>query len=320
MPAAQHAELSSNDITGWMFQAYEEAMEQSWVSAVANEYSSDSASETYEGIGNVPAMREWLGGKQAQSFSRQSLVITNKDWESTLAIKVKDMRRDKTGFLRTRISELMMRAVEHQAKLISDLIEAGAGTTVASTYDSKALFSNTHSVGDSGTMDNLIDVDISTIPAAVHGSTTAPSPAEAARATAQAVKTMLGFKDDKGEPINMFNRSFTVMVPVGLSDAFDEAFSSDRLDQNGANPLRSSTRNTYSLVVNPRLTWTTKFAVFANDAPFKTFISQIEDGPTFKTLEGGDHEFKENERLYSVEKSGNVGLGRFDKAVQVTMT
>lgn len=304
-----------------MFQAYEEAMGRSWVSSIANEMTSDSATETYEGVGNVPAVREWLGGKQVNGLTRQTLTITNKDWESTIGFKVKDLRRDKTGFLRMRIAELMQRAVEHDAKLISDLIEAGAGTTVAACYDGAALFSDSHSVGDSGTIDNKISVDISALPAADHGTVTEPSVAEFARSVTKGVKAMLAFKDDKGEPINQFNRAFLVMVPTGLSDVADEAMSSVQIDRTAANPLTNSMRNTYQVVVNPRLTWTDKFAVFATDAPFKSFISQIEYAPRFTELaEGSDHAFRENEHLYSVEKSGNVGLGRFDKCVQVTMT
>ncbi len=62
-------------------------------------------------------------------------------------------------------------------------------------------------------------------------------------------------------------------------------------------------------------------AIFRTDAPFKSLIIQHEVEPIVKALgAGSDNEFLNNEMLVSVEKSGNVGIGRFDQACLVTMT
>lgn len=329
--AQQYDYIGVKGIIGMYFQALEMYAGTSWTSRLANTFTSTAASETYAGIGNVPQLREWLGGKQPKGFTEQSLVITNKDYEATLRIKNKDRRRDKTGQLQARIGELAQRALSHDAALLSTLIVNGAATTYASCYDSKALFADDHSVGSSGTIDNNISVDISALPTGdttgSHGSTTAPSVGEMALSIQAAITALYGFKDDQGEPANEFMSEVIVMVPPGLSAVAQASVSSVYMAQGMSNPIvlgqksPSGAMLRVDVVVNPRLTWTAQFAVFRADAPFKPLIIQQEVAPVLKALaEGSDNEFMNNEVLFSVEKSGNVGLGRFDEAVLVTMT
>lgn len=302
-----------------MFQEMESATGSTWIPKISNEFQSRSASELYGGLGTVPQMREWIGGKQAKSFTEQSLRLTNKDYESTIEINVKDLQRDKTDFLRAKIGELTRRAVTHTGKLLSNVIENGTGTTVASCYDGLALFSSTHAVGSSGTIDNTIDVDISAVPTGQHGSTTAPSVGEMAYAILAAVKQLKSFKDDQGEPINEGANSFVVMVPTGLWDRAMLSVAVQFLAEGEANVLKTPGL-TIDVQENARLTWTDKFAVFRVDAPIKSLIVQIEEDNVFKAkAEGSDFEFDNKAHQYSVEKSGTVGCGRFDRCVLVTL-
>lgn len=321
MPAQEFTGIGSEGVIGMMFQSMQEQQEASWVNKIANSFSSTQATETYEGIGTVPQMREWLGGKNAKSFTAQSLSISNKDWESTIRINKKDLRRDKTGFLQAKINLLMQRALTHDMSRLSTLIETGDATTNGSCFDSAALFASHSAIGSSGTIDNQIDSDISTHPVATAGTTTNPSVAEFHYAVLDGVKTLKSFKDDAGEPINEFARNFLVMVPNGLYKAAIQALTADRIDGGITNVLTQSNNLNFEVVVNPRLTWTDKFAVFITDNPFKSLIVQLESPLVFKALaDGSDYEFNENAHLYSVEKSGNVGYGRFDQCVEVTMT
>lgn len=319
MPAQEFTGIGSAGVIGMMFQAMEQARDTSWVPLIANEFTSTQATETYQGIGTVPQMREWLGGKNAKSFTAQSLTISNKDWESTIRINVKDLRRDKTGFLQARIAQLMQRAMAHDASRLSTLIDTGNATTNGACYDGLALFSDSHSVGSSGTVDNKISVDISALPVATNGTTTDPSVGEFVHAVLEGVKTIQSFKDDSGEPINENAQSFVVMVPNGLSKVARIALTQQAIGNGEQNPLVADTL-TYKIAANPRLTWTDKFAVFRADGPMKSLIVQLEAPLVFKALaEGSDYEFNEGAHLYSVEKSGNVGYGRFDQCVEVTL-
>lgn len=328
--AQQYETIGTKGVIGFYFESLDQLTGQDWVSQLANRFQSTQDTETYAGLGNVPQLREWLGGKNIKGFNAASLSITNKDWESTIRFKNKDLRRDKTDQVRTRIAELAQRALSHDAKLLSAVINAGTGTTVATSYDGKALFATDHVFGASGSINNSISVDISALPTGdttgSHGSVTAPSVGELALSIAAGIKQLYGFVDDQGEPINEFAASFGIMVPVGLSDVAEAAISSVYLAQGMSNPTLVQTAPSGAkvqkrIMVNPRLTFTDKFAIFRLDAPFKSLIVQSEMDPQMKALTAGsDHEFFNNEQLFSIEKSGNVGIGRFDQACLVTMT
>ena len=287
-----------------------EAPNASWLSDLAMEFDSNTASELYAGLGTTPQMREWVGDKLAKQLKEYSMRIDNKDWEATLAVKLRDLRRDKTGQLRMRIGEFIQRARSHEEKLLSTLIDAADGTTLGTSYDGVAFFSDSHSV-NGVTTDNSVTYDVTT--------TTAPTSTEMSAAIMASIQTLYGFKDDQNEPINQNQTSFAIMVPTSLWSAAVTAVTKDRLSANTDNPLLNIGLN-IRVVANPRLTWTTKFATFATGSMAKAFIQQTEVPLLFRVLaEGSDHEFKNNEHLFSVEKSGNVAYGRFDKAVLTTL-
>ena len=141
-----------------------------WVDPVSMLFTSDQASETYAWLGQSPAMREWIGGREAKGFRENGITIANKKYEATLEIPLDWMRRDKTGQIQVRIDEMAQRANAHWAKLLTALIEAGEAATLGTCYDGQYFFDTDHSEGDSGTQSNDISVDITT--------TTAPTAAE----------------------------------------------------------------------------------------------------------------------------------------------
>lgn len=308
---AQHQIISDRAVRSFIFQGLDGAARNSWVPSLANQFTSDQASETYAGLGNVPMMREWIGGKHMHALREYSLTLTNKDYEATLRVFRKDLRRDKTGQLLARIGELSDRVVEHEAKLVSTLTLNGA-TSGNNSYDGVTFFNDAHINGDSGSIDNSIAFDVTT--------TTAPTATEAAGAVLAAIQALYGFKDDTGEPTNQNARSFVVMVPTSLWAAFATALTKENLASAADNPLLGLGFD-IELVPNARLTWTDKFAVFIKDASFKPFIVQIEALPAVEVLvEGSDYAFWNAAHVYSVIKSGTVGYGRWDKAILVTLT
>jgi phage major head subunit gpT-like protein len=321
---AQYPTISDRAVVSLIVQSLDGAAANSWVPEVANQFSSNQATETYAGVGVAPAMREWLGEKQIKRLKDYSLTITNKDWESTLGVYLKDLNRDKTGQLMMKINELSQRGVEHDAKLLSALINTGDDGDDSLAYDGQFFFDTDHVVNNSGTINNDISVDISALPigdtTGAHGTTTAPSAGEMALSILTAIQSLYGFKDDQGEPTNQNAKSFVIMVPTTFWAATQSGVSLSNLTQGFNNPLANFGMS-LKVVQNPRLSWTTAFAVFVADQSRKPLIAQVEDGPRVEVLgEGSDHAFKNKEHLYSVIKSGNVGYGAFDKAVLVTLT
>lgn len=315
---------SQRDAIGLFFQTYESAVNASWVSDLSNQFNSVQSVETYAGIGNAPAVREWVGGRLAKSLSEYSKTVTNKDYEATLEIFRKDLQRDKSGQLAMKIQQLAQRAAEHDEILLSTLIQNGAGSTLELAYDGQFFFDTDHSVGSSGTMDNDIVFDISDSPSAIDGSTTAPSPENFAFAYLQAVKQLQTFKDDQGEPINHNMTSVIVMVPTGLGPYARAGLFSETFGGGATNPAfaasSASGAVTARLVVNPRLTWTDSFAVFRTDGVMKPYLIQIEESPVMEIIgEGSEYAFDHAAHKYGVRKSGAAAGWDFTKACYVTI-
>jgi len=308
--------LTDRAIVGEFYHRLEAATAASWVGQTSMLFSSDQESETYEWLGQTPAMREWIGGREAKGLSGQSITIFNKDYESTLEIPRRWMERDKTGQIMVRISEQADRAVTHWQKLLSDLI-ASADSTVC--YDGQYFFDTDHSEGDSGTQSNEINVDISAVSAKLHGTTTAPSPEELRGMVFAGVEQMLGFKDDQGEPMNEMAREFVVMVPTAWFTTAAAALRNPNLGGAEQNTFGSLDGFSFSLAVNPRLSWTESLAVMRADASTAPFIRQEENGVQVEVIgEGSEHAFKTGKHLYGISASRAVGLGYWQQAVKAT--
>jgi phage major head subunit gpT-like protein len=310
--------LSSRAIIGMYYARLEANPGLPWIDGVSNLFGSDQASETYNFLGQSPAMREWLGSRQAKGFSGQGVTVINKHYEGTIEVQKKDARRDKTGQIRARVDEFADRGQTHWASLLSTLLLNGPSTAC---YDGQFFFDTDHSEGDSGTQDNDITVDISALPAAVHGVVTAPSVEEMQQSILKGIAQILSFKDNQGEPMNENARRFVVVVPTALyliAVAATSTLVTAALQQN-LNP-NIVAGLTVDVQMNPRLTWTDSFAVFRTDSPIKAFIRQTEQEVEFKAkAEGSEFEFDNDAWQFGIDAWRGVGYGYWQRACYVTM-
>lgn len=309
--------LSSRAIIGTFYEKLE-AGPVPWFNQIAMRFDSDQESESYKWLGQVPQMREWVGGRNAKGLRDNGFTVKNKTFEGTLSISVDDLRRDKTGQIEVRIGELATRANNHPVSLLSTLLLAGASGVC---YDGQYFFDTDHAEGSSGTQSNSISVDISALPVGTdfHGSTTAPSAEELNAAILLGIQQIYGFKDDQGEPINETASNFVVIVPTTFWQPARAAVNNGKL-RNGADNMIHAGGITVSLYSNPRLTWTDKFAIFSTDGDTKPFIFQVEERVGMTALaEGTEWEFMNNEHLYGVKGTHNVAYGMWQKACLVTL-
>lgn len=312
--------LSSRAIMGMYFARLETDPGLAWLNAVSNLFNSDQASETYNFLGQSPAMREWVGGRQAKGFSGQGLTIVNKHYEATIEVAKRDARRDKTSQIEARIQEFADRATTHWASLVSTAILAGNSTVC---YDGQYYFDTDHVEGKSGTQSNSISVDISTLPASVHGAdATVPSVEEMQQAILKGITQILGFKDDQGEPMNENARSFLVMVAPSLyftAVAATSGLATAALQQN-LNPNILANLNV-QVAMNTRVAaWTDKFAIFRTDSPIKGLIRQNEQEVELKAkAEGSEFEFDNDAWQFGIDGWRGVGYGYWQRACLVTM-
>ena len=309
--------LSSRAVIGMYYEALAIDPGLTWMDAVSNYFTSDQDSEIYKWLGMPPALQEWIGGRKSKGFTTEGVEIRNKHYEATLAILLKDLRRDKTSQLQARIGEFAQRGTSHFASLLSTLIINGPSTVC---YDGQFFFDTDHSEGDSGTLDNDITTIISALPTQVHGTVTAPSKEEMLQAIVKSISQFFTFKDDKGEPINENARAFHVMVPVGLAAAARSALATTNVEGPGIFNIDGFS---VALSVNTRLTgggWTDEFVTFRTDGSIKPLIRQEETVPTLKVKdENSDYAFDNDAIEVGLDTWRNVGYGRWQGAVLNTL-
>lgn len=306
----QFQKITTNGVKG-MILARLDTGPSAWVMDLAMKVTSDQAVEAYGWLGAAPALREFIGGRTPAELRENSFTIANNDYEGSITIKSKDMRRDKLGMITVRVNQLADRANDHPAKLMSTLIESGEATTC---YDGQYFFDTDHEEGDSGAQSNDISYDVAT--------PTAPTEGEMAEAIIAGIQQMYTFKDDRGEPINQSANEFTVMVPVTFMGAALKAVNI-LLGEGGKTAALAALKGkfTINIVINPRLTWTTKFALFRTDEAAKAFILQEEQIPDVVALgEGSEYEQLNKEQLFGIDWTGNVGYGYWQFACLVTLT
>jgi phage major head subunit gpT-like protein len=290
-----------------------------WLDGVSNLFNSDQASEEYPFLGQVPRMREWIGGRTAKGLRSNSLTIKNKHYESTLEIALRDLRRDKTAQIQARIGEFADEGDAHWSTLVSSLIVAAPA---ALCYDGQYFFDTDHSEGDSGTQDNDIQVDISLLPTAVHGVITAPSVEEMQQSIIKGIAQILSFKDDRGRQMNSNAKEFLVTVPLSLwipAVAAVSAVTAGTAMQNNANPnILGKFKIDVQMI--PELTWTDSFAVWRTDSPIKGIIRQEETLPQVK-MQGEESPiaFTHDVIQIGIDAWRGADYGMWQRACYVTM-
>lgn len=304
--------LSSRAIIGEFYNRLQQNAGAEWIDPISMLFQSDQASEEYKWLGMAPAMREWIGGRNAKGFRENGITIKNKDFEATMEVLVKELKRDKTDQILVRVREMADRTNAHWAKLLSTLI---VNAESAVCYDGQFFFDTDHSEGDSGTQSNDITSDVTT--------TTDPTAAEMEKAILKCVEAILGFKDDQGEPMNEGASLFRVMVPVPFMSAAAAALKNPVIvDGSGSrtNTITNLGGFNFDLDVNSRLSWTTKFSVFRADGNTKPFIRQEEEPVSLAAIaEGSELEFNEKKHHYGVSASRNVGYGYWQHGCLVTL-
>lgn len=282
---------------------------QDWVNDLAGApIPSDQASETYGGLGAVADLREWKGPRAAEDLREITFAISNVKYEATLRVTGEEIRRDKTMQVDRRIQDLVRRYNNHWASLASTLLINAESTAC---YDGQFFFDTDHSERNSGAQSNDISANITT--------TTAPTVAEMEDAILKAVQQMLTFKDDQGLPINQGLTNFLVMVPVPFMSATAGALKAELLESGRSNIIQALGGVSFSMVVNPYLTWTEKFAVFARDG--RSLIRQTEVPLKISAkAEGSEFEHDYDAHEYGIMTSRGIGYGNWQSAVLTTFT
>lgn len=110
---------------------------------IATTVPSSSASNTYGWLGTLPSLREWIGDRYIQNIKEHDYTIKNKDFETTVAVKVNDIKDDNLGMYSILIQDLGDCAKRHPDELVFGLLKQG---TSLKCYDKQNFFDTDHPV------------------------------------------------------------------------------------------------------------------------------------------------------------------------------
>lgn len=309
-----HSTLTARGVRGIFYDALELAMAQQWASRIGLYLASDTLTENHRWLGAVPEPRKHFGGLNAQPVTAQSLAVTNEDFELTVPFSLHDMRRDKTGHIARKISELAVAWADHWNKLAVEVFEDND-----TAYDGTALFSSSHSVGSSGTIDNdLASGDLGQLNISDADN---PTKAEAAAILSALAAHMWTFNDDAGRPCNQGAKNFLAIIHPNVFPGFQAAVADELYVQGGSNELRGLGLS-FDIVVEPRLASDTVGYFARTDGPgSKPLILQSELEPTLQYVgPDSEHAIKNNQVLYVSKACRAVAPGEFRQVLKFTMS
>jgi phage major head subunit gpT-like protein len=315
--------LDSRDIVAGFFPAYEGAMASIWAPRISTvELPSTREVEELAWLGQVPIMREWVGGRHEQVLKKYTHSVRISTYESTLPISVEDLRRDKTGQLRARAASMGTRAATHWDTLLGPLVVAGEAGTQGLAYDGQFYYDVDHA--ESGTSQTN-DLTATEVPSANVADPAVPTPTEAANIIMETTSYMMSYTDDQGEPVNQDAREVTILVtkPAHLA-AFQSAIVQTTLAGNVDNPVRGFIQGgwTYRVFYVSRMTAANKVYFFLSGDPSGAAIIRMSMGGVETQLEGaGSHEeFKNNRHVFGVKAVRGVGFGAWLRSALVTLS
>jgi len=306
--------LTERGIRSIFFDALENQWDQTWASRVGLLIPSDTLVEKHRWLGPPPGMREWVGGLLARGMLNHEVTIENKDFEATIEISTHDLKLDKTGFISLRVQGLATRPNDHWQELLVAL-----KTSNPTAYDGQALFSASHSSGDSGTLSNLLTA--ADLPALNVTTAARPTVDEAGAILVQAAAHMFSYKDDKGKKANQGARSFLIVCPPNMAPGFSQAIASSfNTDRPGG--VVGGLGWQFAVVAEPELSSSTVAYFHRVDAPAsRPYILQELAPPTLDIIGmDSEHRKKNNSVVYSVKASRNVGPGEWRQVLHLTLS
>ena len=274
---------------------------------LATRIASNSDSETYKWLGAVPTMREWGTGRLARGVRTESYSVENLKYESTLEVDRDEIADDKTGQIRVRVGEMAQRAATHKDYLIAQLLISGA-TSGFNSFDGVSFFNDAHVSGSSGGQDNLLT--------ATAADPDNPSTDEFLAALKGAIGAMMGFKDDRGDPMAISATGLACVVPTTLYLTALEAVNATMVNTT-SNVLAGVAR----IVAFPWLTDTSQWYLLKTDGVVRPFIFQDREPVEFTALtEDSDEGFRREKFLFGVRARYRMAYGYWQYATRTTFT
>lgn len=255
---------------------------------------SSAGSEQYAWLGAVPGMKELLGDIVIENLKAATFTITNKEFESTVAVKQADIERDSYGIYNPLMQAMGLAGAEHPDELIADLLVAGM---TATDYTGGTFFSTTHKHSVGGTANAFSNKGTKKFSAANF---------ETARAAIRSVK------NEKGRPMNLGRKLLLIVSPTYESTARTCLLADTVPNSAGTASQSNVNKGSADLLVWPRLA-ANEHMWFLLDVgnPVRPVILQEEKAVALTALTNpdSDHVFKKHEFLHQAYGRYNAGYG-----------
>jgi len=168
-----------------------------------------------------------------------------------------------------------------------------------------SYFNATHASGASGNQSNLLTFDAA--------ATDTPTTDEFKSALKQALGTMLGFKDDQGEPMLITASSLVCLVPPTMLFTASEAINATIIGSS-TNVLQGVAR----VIALPWLTDKSKWYLLKTDGVIRPFIFQDREPVEFGALaEDSDEGFRREKFLFGVRARYRLAYGYWQFAARM---
>ncbi|KAF0137116.1 MAG: head protein [Xanthobacteraceae bacterium] len=310
------AEMAQEAISTSFYETLSAALGEIWSPKISVQFDSKQATEKHRWLGFSPALREWVGGRQAKSLRVEAFSINNVLYEWTLDVEDPDWRRGVGPQIKLRAREGGLRAAQHWNTLAKTLLNAGESGTC---YDGAAFFSAAHASGASGTQINLCTA--SHILSADVATAAKPTAAEAADVGLEAIGYMQSYKDDVGEIVNENAKKFLILCPTArLFSSFFQAFTLQTLAAGAESPAAKAP---YAVEVQhvPTLTSGSYILLCRMDGEVRPLIAQEEEPVTDQFLdESSTHYVNTNTLRFGVKTTRGMGYGEWRHAMKVTLS
>lgn len=112
---------------------------------VAMDAPSNTNRNSYPWLGDLPALRRWVGERVVRGVSQHGFSIENEDWELTLAVSRNDIEDEQLGAYRLLFANMGDAAAQLPDDLIWPLLNQGFTKT---GYDGRPFFDASHPLTD----------------------------------------------------------------------------------------------------------------------------------------------------------------------------
>jgi len=246
---------------------------------IATEVNTKSHTVDYTWLGELPAMREWIGLRNFKTLKDYVYTIAKRDWEATISVKRDDFLFDNLGVVKIKIPQLVHSINAHYNNLVFGLIKLNG-----LAFDGVNFF-GTHTLGATS-YTNLGTKKLSET------------------ALFDAVNFMQGIKDAEGEALDV-TPSLLLIAPDLLKAA--KTILGSKQISGSDNAAEGLVKYKVVRQMDPG-TW----CLIDNTKPLKPFLLQITKAG--KVEEDATDMFKTKTVHYGVDTMDNAGYGFWQMA------